>query len=382
MKSKKDTKVVAMYLPQYHEIPENNEFWGQGFTDWVSVRKAEPLFNKHVQPKVPLRRNYYDLSKVEILRWQAKVAKEYGVYGFCFYHYWFENSKTVLETPARNLLEHRDIDVSFCFAWDNTSWVRSWSKFDGNAWAPKYENREVDDLGREYLLKLDYGQEEEWERHFEFLLPYFKDDRYIKKDGKPVFIFFSTFGKEQLVEMEKCWRKLAINHGFPGIYLISRCDPIIRKKLMDAEFMYQPITSGWQRKQAMFKYIHKIFNVKSLKQQPIIQHYDKVWKHILFDARRYRKNNVYVGGFVNYDDTPRRGVSGRVIIGGTPEKFKYYFNKLYDICSRSGKDFLFITAWNEWGEGAYLEPDEDSQYGYLDAIYQVLKRKNGLPDGK
>ena len=122
---KEETKIIAMYLPQFHEISENNRFWGEGFTDWISVRQAEPLFEGHMQPKEPLNDYYYDLSSAEVLRWQAGLAKEYGVYGFCFYHYWFENNKPVLERPAQNLLMHKDIDLPFCFAWDNTSWVRT-----------------------------------------------------------------------------------------------------------------------------------------------------------------------------------------------------------------------------------------------------------------
>lgn len=366
------SKVIAMYLPQYHEIPENNEFWKKGFTDWVSVRKAEALYENHYQPKTPFNENYYDLSKVETIKWQAALAKEYGIYGFCFYHYWFDNNKTVLDKPARNLLGNKEIELPFCFAWDNTSWVRSWSKYDGNAWAPKYDSKETDELGREYLLKLDYGREKEWKIHFEFLLPYFRDERYIKKDGKPVFIFFSTIKKEVLQEMEAYWRKLAKENGFPGIYLISRCDPIVRKKLMDTEFIYQPITSGWQRIQIIKKYITKYLKVNIKDKEPMIYDYDKVWKRILKETKWYSKKNVLLGGFVNYDDTPRRGKKGRVIENGSPEKFGYYFKRLYDISSQYNKEFLFLTAWNEWGEGAYLEPDAREGKAYLEAIRNVI----------
>lgn len=366
------SKVIAMYLPQYHEIPENNKFWEEGFTDWVSVKKAEALYENHYQPKKPFNDNYYDLSQIDTIKWQAKLAKEHGIYGFCFYHYWFENSKTVLEKPARNLLEDKEIDLPFCFAWDNTSWIRSWSKFDGNAWAPKYDNKETDELGREYLLKLDYGREKEWKEHFEFLLPYFKDERYIKKDGKPVFIFFSTINKEVLQEIETYWKKMAKKSGFPGMYLISRCDPIIRKKMMDTEFIYQPITSGWQRVQVIKKYLAKYFKINIVDKQPMIYKYDKVWRKILREAKWYSKKNVLFGGFINYDDTPRRGKKGRVIEHGSSEKFGYYFKKLYNISSRYNKEFLFLTAWNEWGEGAYLEPDAREGIAYLEAVRKVV----------
>ncbi|MDY3745757.1 MAG: glycoside hydrolase family 99-like domain-containing protein [Lachnospiraceae bacterium] len=372
MGDNKKSKVIAMYLPQYHEIPENNEFWGEGFTDWVSVKKAEPLYEGHIQPKEPLNDNYYDLANIEVLRWQAKIAKDAGIYGFCFYHYWFENDKPLLDKPVYNLLNDKSIELPFCFAWDNTSWVRSWSKFSGNAWAPKYDKKEVDDQGREFLLKLDYGGEKEWAAHFNYLLPFFKDPRYIKSNGKPVFLFFSTNGIEKLKQIEDCWRKLAVKNGFPGIYLISKRDPIIRKKLMDTEFVYQPILSGWQRTQVIKKYIKKYLKIDIKDKQPMVYDYDKVWKAVLRNAKQSSRKNILLGGFVNYDDTPRRGKNGRIIKNGSPKKFQYYFRKLMEISSASGKEFLFITAWNEWGEGAYLEPDKENKYAYLNAVKKVL----------
>lgn len=369
---KNHSKVIAMYLPQYHEIPENNLFWGEGFTDWISVKKAESFFSEHLQPKEPLNDRYYDLSRVDVLRWQANIAKAHGIYGFCFYHYWFENDKTVLETPVTNLLNNKDINLPFCFAWDNTSWVRSWSKFSGNAWAPKYDKKDVDDQGREYLLKLDYGNEKEWRSHFYYLLPFFKDERYIKKDGKPVFIFFSTNGAEKLRQMETCWRRLAVENGFPGIYLISRKDPIIRKRMMDTEFIYQPISTAWQRKQVIYKYLKKYLKIEIKEKEPMVYDYDSVWKAIIRDARKNAKHNILLGGFVNYDDTPRRGKNGRIIANSSPQKFEHYFRQLYEISAKYNKDFLFLTAWNEWGEGAYLEPDKCYGDAYLKAVKNVI----------
>ena len=131
-----DVKVLAMYLPQYHEVEENSRFWGKGFTDWVSVKKATPLYEGHYQPEVPLNNNYYDLSRKESIKWQIDLAKKYGVYGFGIYHYWFSDEKQLLTKPAELILENKDLDIPFFFAWDNASWRRTWSKFRGNAWAP------------------------------------------------------------------------------------------------------------------------------------------------------------------------------------------------------------------------------------------------------
>lgn len=370
---KEKTKIIAMYLPQFHEIPENNLFWGDGFTDWISVRQAEQLFEGHIQPKEPLNDNYYDLSSAEVLKWQAGLAREYGVYGFCFYHYWFENNKPVLERPAQNLLIHSEIDLPFCFAWDNTSWVRTWSKFNGNAWAPKYETKDMQGkLGQEYLLKLDYGTEKEWIEHFNFLLPYFKDERYIKKEGKPVFIFFASNEPECMVKMAECWRNLARLNGFPGLHLISGRSTFIRKKILDAEFTYQPIMSGWQKAKVIRRELERILRVKLPEKRPGLYDYDRVWRRIIWDAYIHQKENLYLGGFVNYDDTPRRGRDGKVIINSTCAKFERYLKKLYRICQNNHKEYLFLTAWNEWGEGAYLEPDKRNRCGYLEAIKKVV----------
>lgn len=370
---KEKTKIVAMYLPQFHEIPENNLFWGEGFTDWISVRQAEPLFEGHIQPKEPLNDNYYDLSNVEILKWQAGLARKFGVYGFCFYHYWFENSKPVLERPAYNLLMHKEIDLPFCFAWDNTSWVRTWSKLDGNAWAPKYEPQNTKGrLGQEYLLKLDYGGEKEWIEHFNFLLPYFKDERYIKKEGKPVFIFFASNESRCIMRIAECWRNLARLNGFPGLYLITGRSTFIRKKILDAEFTYQPIRSGWQKARVIRRELERVLRVKLPEKRPACYDYDRVWKRILLDAYIHRKENLFFGGFVNYDDTPRRGQEGKIIINSQYEKFEKYLRKLCRVCRENHKEYLFLTAWNEWGEGAYLEPDKDNGYNYLEALKKAV----------
>ena len=133
----KDVKVVAMYLPQFHRTDENDKWWGEGFTDWVAVKEAEPVFEGHIQPRVPLNENYYNLMDREVMQWQAELAKKYNVYGFCFYHYWFKKGQKLLEKPAENLLNWKDIDMKFCFSWANVTWARTWSKITSkNEWSP------------------------------------------------------------------------------------------------------------------------------------------------------------------------------------------------------------------------------------------------------
>src|ERR1700733_12829635 len=137
-------KIVALYLPQFHEIPENNEWWGNGFTEWVNTKNSKPLFKGHYQPREPLNDNYYNLLDANTIAWQASLAKSYGLYGFCFYHYWFDGKK-LLEKPAEILLNNTGIDLNYCFSWANESWVRSW-----------------DGRGKDVLMQQNYGGSSDW----------------------------------------------------------------------------------------------------------------------------------------------------------------------------------------------------------------------------
>ena len=159
-------KIIAFYLPQFHNIPENDEWWGDGFTEWTNVKKAKPLYEGHMQPRVPLGGNYYNLLDDNVKIWQADLAKKYGVYGFCYYHYWF-NGKMLLEKPMEQMLANKEVDIPFCICWANEPWTKAW----------------VGDE-RKLLIAQEYGQEEEWKQHFMYLLPFFKDERYITKNGK------------------------------------------------------------------------------------------------------------------------------------------------------------------------------------------------------
>ena len=181
-----NTKIIAWYLPQYHSIPENDEFWGKGFTDWTTVKRAIPLYKNHHQPRIPLYDNYYDLSIKTNIEWQAKLAKKYGVYGFGIYHYWFNNDKNILTKPANIIHDDKNIDINYLFAWDNASWVRSWSAVAGNAWAPIADRNQSKYKDRDILIPYILGKERDWKNHYSHLLQHFKDDRYIKDDNKPV----------------------------------------------------------------------------------------------------------------------------------------------------------------------------------------------------
>ena len=365
------SKIYAAYLPQYHETAENNEFWGKGFTDWVAVRDCKPVYEGQIQPRKPLDDNYYDLSDYNAIDWQARIAKKYGIDGFMIYHYWFNENRAVLDKPVHLLREHREIDISYFFCWDNSSWIRSWSNLSGNAWAPKYEDKKRDTTGNVVLMEHNYGSKEQWEKHFYWLLPFFRDSRYEKINGKPVFVFFGTDNKYILTAMCMYWNSLAIENGLSGIYFITRTGLFRNKHVGDAQFRYQ--SGGVFRKKKYLKsFLGNVFHINKYNEYKSIISYDKAWNIILNQSRRFVKKHIFVTGIVRYDDTPRRGEVANIIKGETSEKFYKYFSQFYKLNCKYNMEFCLLMAWNEWGEGAYLEPDSISKYEYLEVVKKVV----------
>lgn len=352
-------KILAIYLPQFHETADNNLWWGEGFTDWDSVRTAEKYFQGHNEPRIPMEHYYYDLSQRETLERQARQAAEYGIDGFCFYHYYFKDGKKELELPAENLLKWKEIKMPFCFNWASEPWIRSWSRIGGNVWAEKYENGAGKGTGG-ILVEQAYGDYKEWERHFEYLLPFFRDDRYIKKDGRPVFIFYSPNDIRPLGRMTECWNKMAKEAGFEGLYLIgARLDS--PNPYLDAAIIYEPRNS-----------INRLNESGKSRVMGGVRCYEyaDIWKNINAASPVYGYR-TYFCGVSGYDDTPRRGKSGECLVNATPEIFREQLKMLMQKSVDYGNEFLFINAWNEWGEGMYLEPDETDKYGYLEAVRSV-----------
>lgn len=350
-------KIIAMYLPQFHRIPENDKWWGEGFTEWVSAKSAEPLFEGHYQPHLPQNSNYYDLLKKETMQWQADLMKKYGVDGMCFYHYWFEGGRRILEKPAENLLEWKDINMPFCFCWANETWAKSWTRLkSANVWS---EIHEIKDSGEAILLNQNYGNADMWKRHFNYCVPFFNDRRYIKNDNKPIFVLYRPDDMSCLADMVDCWNKLAVESGFDGIYFIGGNCSYDKAKYMDAILYHEPGKSlslyAGQRYEESYQRVN----------------YDDVWESII-SAESAGVKTIY-GGFVSYDDTPRRGTNGIIVEGSTPEKFQYYLERLIAKNESAGNNILFINAWNEWGEGMHLEPDEKYGHKYLESIKKARK---------
>lgn len=363
------TKFIAWYLPQFHRIPENDEFWGEGYTDWISVKKAKPLFRGHQQPRVPLNNNYYDLSIKENIAWQAQLAKEYGIYGFGIYHYWFNNEKNLLTKPVDIIYNNKDIDIHFFLSWDNANWKRSWSAVDGNDWAPIVDNNRERRNNPEILIPYILGDEDDWENHFNHILHLFKDERYIKVDNKPIFVILQY--DKDIKKMCQHWNKLALEHGFNGMVFIFKNKRWFEWDKNDVRFNYEPHYDGWLNPTMWERRVEKLKKTLHFPVSTAIYDYDTIWKKILKNAEEASQKELF-GAFVNYDDSPRRSIKGIIVKGASPDKFKNYLSRLIDISEKQGKEFIFITAWNEWGEGAYLEPDEINNYKYLNAIKELL----------
>ena len=382
-------KIIAFYLPQFHNIPENDEWWGDGFTEWVNVKKAKPLYDGHIQPKVPLDGNYYDLLDDKVKIWQAELAKKYGVYGFCYYHYWF-NGKLLLEKPMEQMLNNPEIDMPFCICWANEAWTKAWVN------------------STQTLIPQKYGGKREWKAHFDYLLQFFKDDRYIKCDGKPLLVIY----KPELIgcgnEMIDYFQELAVKAGFPGLcmaYQHGNMDFYSDNKddsRYDLDIEFQPIyarhefdtTSQASGVKAVLKNVyHKISIILGKKLGTEINlrwkakgsntvrtyDYDKIWSYIL--NKKVTDSKRVPGAFAMWDNTPRHGVNGHVYTGATPEKFEKYLKKLIKKAKEEyKKHMIFVYAWNEWAEGGYLEPDEENGYGYLRAIRNALTETEEMPE--
>jgi lipopolysaccharide biosynthesis protein len=359
-------KAIALYLPQYHEVEENNIWWGKGFTEWTNVKKANPLFRDHYQPHIPLDNNYYDLSSNDVLINQAALAEAYGIYGFCFYHYWF-NGKLLLEKPIHNLLANKAPDFPFCLSWANENWTRKW-----------------DGAEQQVLMRQEYSLEDD-KAHINYLLPIFNDERYIKIDGKPVFLMYRSELHPNIKEATEVWREEAKKYGFHDLYLI-RMENFERGILpslhgFDAGMEFGPdwtLKGKKSAKRNMLSYaFKKTLHLSGIKTSAFFQHgifsYPVVVKKMI---NRETPNYTYFRCISpSWDNSARRKQGALIYIDSTPKLFREWTKRMaaYTI-EHLPKDerFLFINAWNEWGEGCHLEPDQEHGHDYLQALKDGL----------
>ena len=370
-------KVVALYFTQLHVIPENNEWWGEGFTDWENVKKAKSLFDGHNQPRIPLNSNYYDQSRVEVIRSQIELAKAHGIYGFCHYHYWFDG-KQLLETPTNLFLQNKDINFPFCLSWANETWSKRWDGRD-----------------HDILIKQTHPPlKQRWKLHFDYLIRAWSDERAICVDGRPIFIIYRPHKIPEIENMLDYWRELAVEHGLKGLYFIFQKQYELPNrdclKSFDAAFQFQPfeaiyspdLDSNSIRQNKWFKLIRTLpvgiedilrslysLFVKGL----TFYDYDSVWKEIV-KVRQDPELVTFPGAFVDWDNSARYKNRATIFRGVSPERFEYWLGKL--VASMPEREipepFIFLNAWNEWAECTYLEPDERYGFNYLEAVQRVL----------
>lgn len=355
-------KIIAYYLPQFHEIEENNKWWGKGFTEWTNIKSAKKLYLKHIQPKKPLNKNYYNLLNKETVEWQTNLAVKYGIYGFCYYHYWF-NGRKILEKPAENLLKWKDINQKFCFCWANHSWRKTWNGTN------------------QTLLEQLYGNEKEWKDHFNYLLKFFNDSRYIKIDNKPILILFRSKEIPMLDERIKFYTEEAKKNGFNGIFIIESLN--LKKEYKKSNFSSAVVLRepnlGIVSSNYFLRFMYKIKRMfkKNYLGKPMIFNFNSITKNSLNYAKKYIKKfkdneTIFLGSFTSWDNTPRHEKRGFVIENGNPEKFKKYLLEQKKLMKKNEIEYIFLNAWNEWAEGMYLEPDEKYKYEYLEAIKEVM----------
>lgn len=361
----KSIKFIAYYLPQYHPVPENDEWWGKGFTEWTNVAKAKPLYKKHDQPKLPADLGYYDLRIPEVREAQAAMAKEYGIDGFCYWHYWFGNGKQLLEMPFNEVVKSKSPDFPFSLAWANVSW-------GGVPYGDLFERN---------LMEQTYPGDADFESHFNMLLPAFKDERYIRINNKPIFTIYNPKGLPDSNHFIKLWNDLAVKNGLEGIYFIAYQHLDYDYKSAGFDALTPPSPShlfARVRRTFMDKVLHKIFNLRvihfkyfSFKIRNLFTHKQIVEASDYSDLPSDLK--FFPSLSPNWDHSPRSVYKAQIIVDSNPKDF---YANLQNACSKvenypEQEKIVFIKAWNEWAEGNYLEPDSKHGYQFLEQVKKI-----------
>ena len=382
--NKTKARVIAFYLPQFHPTPENDLWWGKGFTEWTNVGKAKPLFKGHLQPRVPADLGYYDLRMPQVREAQAQMAREAGIEGFCYWQYWFSHDKQLLTLPFHEVLTSGKPDFPFCLGWANHDWTnKSW------------------DIGtrqqkKQTLMKMVYS-EDEYIKHFYDNLPAFKDKRYITVDGKPLFFVFAPLDIPDPQHFITLWQQLAKENGLKGIYFVGLgfsmmaseintkntlsnnapdkaaenfgkilqmgFDAVNARGYNRADFM----TRSWAEKvwRSVAMRVFKYTPVSKIKQKEINKY---------LYSQEERRENIFPTLLPNWDRSPRSGRKARIYYESTPEVFEQQIKQVLQLIQDKPYEhrIVFLQSWNEWAEGNYVEPDLVYGHGYLDVLKKCL----------
>lgn len=382
-----DVKLIAMYLPQYHPTPNNDIWWGKGFTEWINVARAKPLFHGHEQPHIPGELGFYDLRLPETREAQATLAKEYGIYGFCYYYYRFSKGNNELDLPIKEILRTHKPDFPFMLCWANQSWNKKFWKYDGTC-------------DQQILAEQKYGGDEDYRDFFYEVLPYFKDERYIKIDGKVAFMIHKPKDFENVERFITIWQQLAVENGLKGIHFIGYINGDVKNTTAYAKNSLAKIVNRLKM-QPNVKDDKAIVIGKGFDAVNINRQYFVFWERGVFrtafdllkrklfklpyivdykDAIKFIKGNedseedVYPTLLPNWDHTPRSSYGGQVFVKSTPDLFKTALKDELSLIQNKDSEHkvIFIKAWNEWGEGNYLEPDAKWGRAYLEGVKEIM----------
>lgn len=360
-------RVIAFYLPQYHPIPENDKYWGKGFTEWTNVAKAKPLFRGHYQPHIPADLGFYDLRLPEVREAQAELVRDAGIEGFCYYHYWFGNGKMLLQKPFEEVLRLGKPDFPFCLCWANHDWTtKTWVK--GSSM-----------VNNTMIAQQEYLGEQDDIKHFEYCLRAFKDHRYITIEGKPIFLIYDPLSFPNVKEFMNRWNFLAKKNNLKGIYFIGVTTGRQSSYKIVTNLGFDGVCHNrrWEAeaKAAGFRFVRRMQSLLGWHLGISLMKYDynKVVRN--YDTPENKLENCYPVITPGFDRTPRAGRRAGIYVNSSPKNFKKH---VAEICkSIQDKDddhrLVFLSAWNEWGEGNYMEPDLKWGHGYLEALKSVVK---------
>lgn len=363
---KSDLRLIAFYLPQFHPIIENDKFWGKGFTEWTNVSKAIPQFLGHYQPHLPSDLGFYNLTDVKVIERQVEMAKSFGISGFCFHYYWF-SGKRVLEKPLNLFLENKDLNIEFCICWANENWTRKWDGLD-------------DDI----LLSQEHNSDDD-ERIFSDWLPLFRDERYIKTpDGKPIVIIYRPSLLKNPSKTVARWRNLARENGLPDLFLMTT--NFASQDFMhdfDALVEFPPHGLIDFLKDGTVKLCGESLEEPKSNLRTVINPNYKgniVDIHNCFKSKEFLADKDYPivrTVFPSWDNEARKPGRGTSFINLTPNDFSSWLkeasNKTLQLGYKNRTRLVFINAWNEWAEGAHLEPDQKYGFTFLNKVARVVE---------
>ena len=353
-------RIIALYLPQYHPTPHNDEWWGKGFTEWTNVAKAKPLFHGHYQPKIPADLGFYDLRMAEVREQQAALAREAGIEGFCYYEYWFSEGHEELELPFRDGVESGKPDFPFCLCWANESWYK------------KFWNKDGAVTDKQILAEQTYQGEADYRAHFMARLNAFQDPRYMKVNNKLLYMIYKPFDNAEIKRFMEVWQLMAKEHGLPGFYFVAFTFWPDTEGQAILDLGFDAVVSGRNNIDKIHNFRWFVRKAKSmLLHRPRLTSYKRLWPRLITQLER--TDNRYIPVMMpNWDHTPRSGVNGDLFVGCTPKEFEKHCRDVLTAVIEKDNPLVFIKSWNEWGEGNYMEPDLRYGKGYIQALRNAI----------